>query len=382
MKRNIIRAFLCGVVVLLISHASGQIVLSGVVEDASSGEPVVGASIFLSDLSKGTQTDLSGAFRLEIDRLEDVLMIRYIGYKTAEIDLKDRANESMDLGMIKLFAIAESIVGVDVIASVGNERITPVAMTTIKAEIVEKELGFQEYPEIMKFVPGVYATKDGGGTGDARLSIRGFQQENVALLINGIPVNSVESGQIFWNNWSGLSEATQFIQVQKGLGASKVAMNSVGGTVNIITKTTEAEPGGTASLSVTDYGNTKFNLSLNTGKLKSGYSISFLGSRTSGPGYVDATGVDSWSWFLAINKEFGKRHKLVFTGMGSPQQHGQNYYKMSHDEYDQYGNKFNYSWGSYNGNVKTLAKNFYHKPLLALNHYFDVSNKTFLATSA
>lgn len=101
-------------------------------------------------------------------------------------------------------------------------------------------MGHQDYPEIMKLVPGVYATKLGGGQGDARISIRGFQQENIALLLNGVPVSSVENGLVYWSNWAGLGDATQTIQVQRGLGASRVALNSVGGTINIITKSTEA----------------------------------------------------------------------------------------------------------------------------------------------
>ena len=95
----------------------------------------------------------------------------------------------------------------------------------------------------MNSVPGVYATRLGGGSGDASVNIRGFKQENVALLLNGIPMSSVENGLVYWNNWLGLSEATQQIQVQRGLGASQVALNSIGGTINIITKTTRCGTG-------------------------------------------------------------------------------------------------------------------------------------------
>jgi hypothetical protein len=233
----------------------------------------------------------------------------------------------------------------------------------------------------MKMMPGVYVSRDGGGTGDDRLSVRGFQQENVALLLNGVPVGSVENGLIYWSNWTGLADATQTIQVQKGLGASNVALNSVGGTINIITKTTDSEKGGAFKVSFTDYGNYKAMLSLSTGRLNGGWAVTFLGTRIKGPGYVDATYVDAWSYFLSVSKEFGRNHKLVFTGMGSPERHGQNVTKMSFEEYHKYGNKFNYDWGSYNGKINNLTENFYHKPQLNLNHYWNISEKSFLATS-
>ena len=40
----------------------------------------------------------------------------------------------------------------------------------------------------MNLVPSVYATNQGGGAGDARINVRGFNQRNVAVMINGIPL--------------------------------------------------------------------------------------------------------------------------------------------------------------------------------------------------
>ena len=90
----------------------------------------------------------------------------------------------------------------------------------------------------------MYATKSCGCFGDARITIRGFAQENIAVLINGVPVNDMENGKVYWSNWAGLSDVTTAMQVQRGLGSSKLAISSVGGTINIITKTTDLEEGG------------------------------------------------------------------------------------------------------------------------------------------
>ena len=103
------------------------------------------------------------------------------------------------------------------------DRKTPVAVSTIKADVIENKLGTQEFPEILKSTPGVYATKSGGGFGDGRLNLRGFNSENVAVMINGVPVNDMENGRVYWSNWAGLSDVTSAMQVQRGLGASKVS---------------------------------------------------------------------------------------------------------------------------------------------------------------
>ena len=81
----------------------------------------------------------------------------------------------------------------------------------------------------------MYATQGGGGTGDSRISVRGFDQRNVAVLINGVPVNDMENGQVFWSNWD-LGDVTKSLQVQRGLSASKIAVPAVGGTINVLTK--------------------------------------------------------------------------------------------------------------------------------------------------
>ena len=138
----------------------------------------------------------------------------------------------------------QSLKEIKVISNFATERKTPVAMSTVTAkQIGELYGGSTELPEVLKVTPGVYATKSGGGVGDSRLNIRGFDQRNIAVTINGIPVNDMENGWVYWSNWAGLGDAVSTIQVQRGLGASKLAINSVGGTMNIITKTTDSKLG-------------------------------------------------------------------------------------------------------------------------------------------
>lgn len=87
----------------------------------------------------------------------------------------------------------------------------------------------------------------GGGFGDGTMFLRGFEQTNIAFLINGQPVNAVEDGKVYWSNWSGLMDITE-VEIQRGLGASKLAVSNVGGTVNIITKKLIKKQGDSISL--------------------------------------------------------------------------------------------------------------------------------------
>lgn len=118
---------------------------------------------------------------------------------------------------------------VTITSSVAVARKTPVAVSTVDPVFIEEKLGSQEFPEILKSTPGIYTTKDGGGYGDAQTRIRGFKSENVAMMINGVPMNGMENQKVYWSNWAGLSDVTRSMQVQRGLGAAKVSVPAVGG---------------------------------------------------------------------------------------------------------------------------------------------------------
>ena len=110
----------------------------------------------------------------------------------------------------------------------------------------------------------------------------------------------MENGRVFWSNWAGLSDVTTAMQVQRGLGSSKLAISSVGGTINIITKTTDKKKGGSILSSVGNDGHFKNLASYSTGKNENGFAASFLLSRTAGEGYVAGTEFEGYLSLIHI----------------------------------------------------------------------------------
>ena len=108
---------------------------------------------------------------------------------------------------------------ITVTASRGVARKTPIAMSDVDRREVENKLGNNELPEMLNHTPGVYATKNSGAYGDSKLNMRGFQSSNVAVMVNGVPVNDMEHGGLYWSNWGGLGEMVRYMQTQRGLGA-------------------------------------------------------------------------------------------------------------------------------------------------------------------
>ncbi|HSG67090.1 MAG TPA: TonB-dependent receptor, partial [Bacteroidales bacterium] len=379
LKVKIAFLLLCGISMM---HGFSQGTLKGIVHDKLSGESLPGVNITNGENLQGTATADDGTFSLQLSKGLHQVKFSMIGYASRVYDVDIEDNETSDLGKVYLTPEVIGLGEVTVISSLAVDRESPLTVSSISAATIKTRLGDEPLPEVMKMVPGVYATRTGGGSGDAAVNIRGFQQENITLMLNGIPISSVENGLVYWNNWLGLADASARIQVQRGLGASPAAMNSVGGTINIITYATEAKQGGSIGYTLTSYGNNKLNFSYNTGKLENGMAVTLMGSHIRGPGYVDATYVRGFGYFLSISKEFNDKHKLVFIGLGNPERHGQRNFMLSKEETNQYGLKYNKDWGSYNGQINNSSENFYHKPHLSINHYWKIDKRSMLSTAA
>ena len=290
----------------------------------------------------------------------------------------------------------ESEKSIDEIVLVGTvdiakDRKTPVAVSTIKENAIVEKLGNQEFPEMLNTTPSVYATKAGGGFGDSKINMRGFTSENIAVMVNGMPVNDMENGKVYWSNWSGISDVTSAMQVQRGLGASKLAIASVGGTINIVTRAADKKKQGTLSIGLANDGYHKAVFSYNTGKSEKGWSSSFLLSRTSGAMYADGTNFEAYNYYFALGFQPNKQHDLQFTFTGAPQWHHQrgststiaDYIKYSKD--DTPNRKYNPDWGYMTGadgvrREYSWRRNHFHKPVTSLNWDWNINEKSKLST--
>ncbi|ARV07190.1 TonB-dependent receptor [Polaribacter sp. SA4-10] len=358
----------------------GQTKVTGKVVD-DTNQPLPGASVVVKGTTNGTSTDFDGKFILNTKSNSGVLVVSFIGFEAKEVSFSSSKKNLT----IKLVEDAGSLDEIVITAtSFAIDRKTPVAVSTIKAADIERKLGSQEFPEILKSTPGVYATKSGGGFGDGRINMRGFNSENVAVMINGVPVNDMENGRVYWSNWAGLSDVTSAMQVQRGLGAAKVAVPSIGGTINILSKTSDMSKGGNIIASTGNNGFQKYGFTLSTGLMDSGLAATVSFSKTSGEGYVDGTQFEGYNYFLNLTKEINENHKISFTTFGSPQRHGQRQNRSTVETIRnaQSGIRFNPDWGYKNGQVTSIEDNFYHKSQTSLNHYWTISDVTSLSTAA
>ncbi|MFC7445855.1 MULTISPECIES: TonB-dependent receptor [Mesoflavibacter] len=380
MMKNKIQIMFFAVALMFTAFTMAQSTVTGTVLDSETKTPLPGVNIVEVGTTNGTSTDFDGNFSLTTKSTTTKVVLSYVGFLDKEFEITGNKN----LGEVILEPSEFSLQEVSIIASVAVDRKTPVAVSTLRAKEIELKLGTQEFPEVLKSTPGVYATKSGGGYGDGRINLRGFNSENVAVMINGVPVNDMENGRVYWSNWAGLGDVTSSMQVQRGLGASKVAVPSVGGTINIITKTTDIEEGGNVYTTLGNDGYKKFGLTYSTGLMENGFAATVSASKTDGDGYVDGTPFNAISYFINLSKEFNDSHKLSFTAFGAKQRHGQrqNSHLISTFRESERGKKYNSDWGYKQGQLTSVEDNFYHKPQISLNHYWTIDDKSSLSTAA
>lgn len=380
--------------------AAQKATVRGIVKDNVAGETIPGARITLNSALR-TQTDLDGRYELkDVPYGVYTVTVAVTGFDTLIVELN--VDEPLVEKDFKVGGETE-LEEIKVIGNLVDGRRTPIAVTNVDATKIAEELASRDIPMLLNSTPGVYATQTGGGDGDSRITVRGFDQRNVGVMIDGVPVNDMENGWVYWSNWFGLDAITSNIQIQRGLGATKLAMPSVGGTLNIVTSGIGNSRKGISVKQ--EYGTGDFfrtSLSYNSGLLKNGWGVVFSGSYKQGNGWVDGTNTQGAFYYLKVQKKWNK-HLLSFSGFGAPQQHGQRSFNqpiqywstevarelgvaIDPNAIQDRGIRFNQHWGYITEDGKQKVKNerlnYYHKPQLTLKDFWMVNKKLSISNIA
>ena len=194
--------------------------------------------------------------------------------------------------------------------------------------------------------------------------------------------------------------------------------------MNIITDPASAEKGGKFKQEAGDGGFLKTTVNYNTGLIGDKLALSGTVVRKTGDGIIDGTWTDAWASYFGSSYQMDENNRFELYAIGAPQRHGQNLYKQniatysqelagSIDGYDvlafQEGEKFeteagrfyNQNWAPvdpsytgqqywymygarttnrFNSNFLNERENFFHKPLVNLNHFMTINDKTRLSS--
>ncbi len=419
MKRTILLLSLI-LTVAFAENVFSQANVRGVIKDAQTEEVLAGALVVVEGTTIGVITDINGNFNIKIPEGQQTLDIGFLGFESQLFEVDVERGQTKNIGIIKLEPMTFGITGIQVVADRAKERETPVAFSSLSRQEIQEVLGSRDVPLALNITPNVYSTEQGGGAGDARINVRGFNQSNVAIMLNGVPVNDMENGWVYWSNWDGIADATSSIQMQRGLSAINLATPSIGGTMNVISSPAEREAGFTYRQEAGSGNFFKGTLFGHTGLVDDTWALSAGVVRKVGDGIVDGTWTDAWAYYLGASFILNENNRLEVYALGAPQRHGQNLYKQNIAAYDQeYAKELGYTQAAlnafpeansgrfYNQNWNTASsvyynrqwwngkkhqryspyfinerENFYHKPLANVNWYSKLSESASLFTTA
>ncbi len=391
--------------------------VAGIVKDAFTNETIPSAVIVWGEkMDQGMIANVDGTFELEIPQGGQRILFKCVGYDDQTVEVLVGSKKTDIEVLMVLQNRKELVIVTDLVVG----RKVPVAYSNIDMKRIDEELSGREMATLANTTPGAYATRSGGGDGDARVTIRGFSGNNVAVMLDGVPVNDMENGTVYWSNWFGLDLVTQTTQIQRGLGASKLVIPAVGGTMNIITRGIESKRRIQVKQEYAFGAFARTSFGMNTGKLKNGWAFSFAASIKDGKGWVDGTDTRGAFGFFKVEKKTGN-HLMSFYAMAAPQRHGQRsrtdavamyshslaeevgapttFYQSSikpNEQIFEGGVNYNPDLGylsryTYSNGVKSdvdisrpfnARQNFYFKPQMSLKDVWTINPHSFLSTVA
>ena len=347
--------------------------IKGRVVDSSTNEPIPETSISIEESVLSATTNAEGEFSITGSNLpmgSQVLVVEKEGYFTSKISITVQPGETIDLDPLLLerdFTDVSSEIGTIVLAD---------------DELDEDEGGADNISGLLQASRDIVLSAAAYDFSAAFFRPRGLDTEYGKVFINGLEMNKMFNGRPQWANWGGLNDAQRNQEFTMGLTPSEYNFGGVAGSNNITMRASQYQKGGRISYAIANRSYTgRVMASYNSGMLESGWAYSVLVSRRFGnEGFVDGTLYDANGFFAAVEKRLSDNHSLNLTAIYSPNRRGRSS-AVTQEVFDIKGIRYNSFWGKQDGEIRNSRVREVVEPIIMLNHYWDISDKTRLNTN-
>jgi iron complex outermembrane recepter protein len=212
----------------------------------STNSPVVGAFVSIDSAPPVTQTDVSGRFRIDgIVSGSHVIHVGRSGYleKADSILVTAGATAQLDVALSEQITTLAgvTVIGTKTDLAETRERLAQIPGSVAMVDGTEIRATRQaNLKDVLQFVPGVYIQPRFGAADESQISIRGsglrdnFHARGVNLLVNGMPYRNADG----FTDFESLELlTTEAIEVYKGGNALRYGGSTLGGAINLDTKT-------------------------------------------------------------------------------------------------------------------------------------------------
>lgn len=191
--------------------AAQSFTLSGHVQDAASGEQLLGATVWCSDLSIGVAANTYGFYSLSLPEGEHQVVVSYIGYTPQRFSVLFDQDHKMNVELVAGTALGEAVVTGEIFGHIEEQ----VQMSKIEVPIEQiKRLpaigGEVDLLKALQLLPGVQS----GGEGSSGLYVRGGSPDQNLMLLDGVPLYSVNHLFGFFSVFN--ADAVKSMAITKG----------------------------------------------------------------------------------------------------------------------------------------------------------------------
>ena len=214
-------------------HAQEAGAIHGSVVDSTDNSVIPHAMLRILPSSDSTFTDENGLFEFEnIPPGLHELKVDAPGYVpvTMLVSVPGR------LVVIALQRRTYHLHTILVTAQIAQSRRSPVTFSNLTSRIIKDQYAAQDVPVILSQLPSITQySENGEGIGYSYITMRGFDQRRISIMINGIPQNDPEDHNVYWIDVPDLQASTGTIQVQRGAGNEFYGAPAIGGSINLET---------------------------------------------------------------------------------------------------------------------------------------------------
>jgi iron complex outermembrane receptor protein len=216
-------------VLFLFIKINAQNQIKGTVTDLEKN-PLVGATIYLPEMSRGTITDANGEFLLNHLPNGDIkIQVSFLGYNTQMLTVNMTGQDSVEIKVMLTTAVIQSQ---EVVVTGGY--VTSQHENAVKIEVLRsKDIALSGTPNFMESltkVPGVEMIAKGQGV--SKPVIRGLSMNDILVMNNGV---RIENYQYSENHPLGIDgNNVERVEIIKGPASLLYGSDAIGGVINFI----------------------------------------------------------------------------------------------------------------------------------------------------
>lgn len=293
--------------------------ISGKVFDSATKEPLAGANVIWNGARKGTITDLSGRFTLEVgqDKYTEVT-VSYVGYDPVTVNIADSNFVHVPLHMA--YRLDEVV-----IRAVRGEDDWPATRNVIQKQDIENIFKGQDALFLIDDLsPSIISYSESGTnlTNYGLMRLRGIDQSRINITLDGTPLNDMIDQGVFFSNFTDFSNSIESIQIDRGVGTSTNGTASYAGSIDFQSVDLRTHDAG-AELQFTggSFGTYRGSIELTSGMLGDKFNFYTRFTKIKTDGYRYHSGTNSYSVFFS-GGYFGEKDMITLKGFTGQTQNG------------------------------------------------------------